>query len=171
VEAAVEGPEKLSLIFEEESPGCPADPSGALRVSPRGGTPPYSYAWIMDGSVNDLITGLSSGDYEVSVQDVNGCVVLGKGTVSEAVPQVRMPTGYVPSQGPYAPISSCPITYKLIIYDRWGQLIHSGTEGWDGGSQGREMPQGVYSFILSYEYTVADGIKSGKKMGAFTLIK
>jgi hypothetical protein len=171
VEAAVEGPERLSLIFQEESPGCPGDLSGALRVSPRGGTPPYSYAWIMDGSVNDLITGLSSGDYEVSVQDVNGCVVLGKGTVSEAVPQVRMPTGYVPSQGPYAPISSCPITYKLIIYDRWGQLIHSGTEGWDGGSQGREIPQGVYSFILSYEYTVADGIKSGKKMGAFTLIK
>jgi hypothetical protein len=171
IEAEVEGPEELSLVFEEESPGCPGDLSGALRVIPSGGTPPYSYVWVMDGSISALATGLSSGEYEVIVQDVNGCEVLGKGTVSEAVPQVRMPTGFIPSQGPYAPIASCPITYKLIIYDRWGQLIHSGTEGWYGGSQGGEMPQGVYSFILSYEYNTADGIKSSDKMGSFTLIK
>jgi len=171
IEAEVDGPERLSLVFEEESPGCPGDLSGALRVIPSGGTPPYSYVWVMDGSIGDLATGLSSGEYEVMVQDVNGCEVLGKGTVSEAVPQVRMPTGFLPNQGPYGPISSCPITYKLIIYDRWGQLVHSGTEGWDGGSQGGEMPQGVYSFIISYEYNTADGIKSSDKMGSFTLIK
>lgn len=171
IEAAVEGPEELTLIFEEESPGCPGDLSGVLRVIPSGGTPPYSYVWVMDGSINALATGLSSGEYEVIVQDANGCEVKGKGTVSEAVPQVRMPTGFVPSQGPYSPIASCPITYKLMIYDRWGQLVHSGTEGWDGGTQGGEMPQGVYSFILTYEYNTADGIKSSEKVGSFTLIK
>lgn len=171
IEAAVEGPDELTLIFEEESPGCPGDLSGALRVIPSGGTPPYSYVWVMDSSISALVTGLSSGEYEVIVQDVNGCEVLGKGTISEAVPQVRMPTGFIPSQGPYAPIASCPITYKLTIYDRWGQLIHSGTEGWYGGSQGGEMPQGVYSFIISYKYNTADGIKSSDKMGSFTLVK
>jgi gliding motility-associated-like protein len=171
IEAKVEGPEELSLAFEEESPGCPGDLSGALRVIPSGGTPPYSFVWIMDGTINALATGLSSGEYEVIVQDANGCELRGKGTVSEAVPQVRMPTGFIPSQGPYAPIASCQITYKLMIYDRWGQLVHSGTEGWDGGFQGGEMPQGVYTFVLSYQYNTADGIKSSEKMGAFTLIK
>lgn len=171
LQSEVKGPAELSLIFEEESPGCPGDLSGALRVIPSGGTPPYSYLWVMDGSINALATELSSGEYEVIVQDVNGCEVIGKGIVSEAVPQVRMPTGFLPSQGPYSPISSCPISYKLVIYDRWGQLVHTGTEGWDGNSLGGEMPQGVYSFRLSYEYATADGIKSSDKMGSFTLIK
>jgi hypothetical protein len=49
--------------------------------------------------------------------------------------------------------------------------VHSGTEGWNGESLSGEMPQGVYSFILTYEYNTADGIKSSDKMGSFTLIK
>ncbi|WP_075351198.1 PKD domain-containing protein [Algoriphagus marinus] len=163
-------PEPLELRFVQESPGCPGDLSGALTVIPNGGNPPYNFLWETGGSFATLEQ-LSSGNYSVIVTDSNGCEVRGKGIVSKAVPQVRMPTGFIPGDGNYIPISSCPITYKMMIYDRWGQLVHSGSEGWDGLFQGTEMLQGVYSFKLEYEYNTDAGIVVDDKMGSFTLIR
>jgi len=163
-------PEPLELSFVQESPGCPGDLSGALTVIPSGGTPPYYFLWESGGSFATLEQ-VSSGNYSVIVTDSNGCEVRGEGTISKAVPQVRMPTGYIPSDGNYLPIASCPITYKMMIYDRWGQLVHSGSEGWDGFFQGKEMLQGVYSFKIEYEYSTDEGIVLKDKMGSFTLIR
>jgi gliding motility-associated-like protein len=144
--------------------------SGALTVIPSGGNPPYYFLWETGGSFATLEQ-LSSGSYSVIVTDANGCKVQGEGTVNKAVPQVRMPTGFIPGDGNYIPVSSCPITYKMMIYDRWGQLVHSGSEGWDGLFQGKEMLQGVYSFKLEYEYNTDEGIVLDDKMGSFTLIR
>ncbi len=166
----LEEPEPLSLEFIEESPGCPGDRSGALMVIPSGGNPPYRFIWD-DGTSSAEISGLSSGDYQVLVTDANGCEIRASGTVSQAVPQVRMPTGFIPAQGDYEPISSCPISFTLTIFDRWGQLVYSGSEGWNGVFRGREMLQGVFSYKLSYEYLTAEGNSSAEKMGSFTLIR
>jgi len=171
LEVEVLEPELLTLSFEEESPGCPGDLSGALRAIPSGGTAPYTYLWPENGNSNALNSNLSSGEYKVIVQDANGCEVTGIGTVSEAVPQVRMPTGFIPDQGLYSPISTCEITFNLMIYDRWGQLVYAGTEGWDGNYQGNDMPQGVYSFVLKYSYSTRAGLASDDSMGSFTLFK
>jgi len=52
---------------------------------------------VMDGSINAWLQGCLLVNIEVILsKDVKGCEVLGKGTVSEAVPQVRMPTGFIP---------------------------------------------------------------------------
>ena len=48
------------------------DTSGAINFVVSGGTAPYSYSWS-NGSSSENISGLSHGDYCVSVYDGNGC--------------------------------------------------------------------------------------------------
>ena len=163
-------PEPLELSFIQERPGCPGDLNGVLTAVPVGGTPPYRFLWENGGSLATLDQ-LSSGNYNVIVTDANGCEIRGIGTVAKAVPQVRLPTGFIPKDGAYLPVSSCPITFKMTIYDRWGQLVHSGSAGWDGIFNGKEMVQGVYSFKIKYEYVTEEGSASADKMGSFTLIR
>lgn len=59
-------------------PSCFAILDGTATVNASGGTTPYSYQWINDGTgaqigANQTINGLGEGDYYVIVTDSNGC--------------------------------------------------------------------------------------------------
>lgn len=165
----MDAPAPLEISFEELTPGCPGGVDGSIRVLIEGGTPPYQIQWE-NGTTGDLMTNLSSGDYGVIVTDANNCVVNDVGRVSEARPSVRMPSGFLPSEGPYQPISNCSISYELFVFDRWGQMIFSGSEGWNGLFKGESMPVGVYSYLLRYQYSLDSGIQNDQITGAFTLV-
>jgi len=45
---------------------------GTATAAPSGGTAPYTFEWT-GGSTDQTITGLSAGDYTVTVTDANGC--------------------------------------------------------------------------------------------------
>ena len=48
--------------------------SGFLNVTAVGGTAPFDYSWSHDPQVNsEQVTGLSAGDFSVTVIDTNGC--------------------------------------------------------------------------------------------------
>ncbi|WP_254519241.1 T9SS type A sorting domain-containing protein [Aquimarina sp. Aq78] len=51
---------------------CPEDNTGAIDVSITGGTPPYTILWE-DGQTTQDIQNLSVGQYNIMVQDANGC--------------------------------------------------------------------------------------------------
>ncbi len=84
-----------------------------------------------------------------------------------------MPTGFDPRQGPgtYQGISSCEADFNLWIYNRWGQLIYTGTEGWDGTFEGEEAGVGTYSYLIRYTYLLEGKESSSEKRGTFTLIR
>jgi len=105
------------------------------------------------------------------VIDTNGCEVSGVGVVPDARPAVRMPTGFDPQDGPYQPVSNCSISYELLIFDRWGQLLYSGVEGWNGLFKGESMTAGVYTYYLNYEYALESGLQTDQIRGSFTLIQ
>ncbi|WP_208326562.1 beta strand repeat-containing protein, partial [Algibacter lectus] len=46
---------------------------GTASTSTTGGVEPYTYSWSPNGETTDAITGLSAGDYTVTVTDANGC--------------------------------------------------------------------------------------------------
>ncbi len=58
-----------------------------------------------------------------------------------------------------------PLTYSMVIYDRWGGKLFESKDigqGWDGTKNGRPMPQGVYLYHI--ELTKEDGervVKTG----------
>lgn len=170
VEGEITGPDPLTLTFQEASPGCPDGLDGELEAIPSGGTAPYFYLWE-DGSIGKNLDQLSSGDFKVTVTDSNGCTVSGTGTVSLAVPQVRMPTGFDPEKGPLAPVSNCTITYELMVWDRWGELLYSGIEGWAGRFKNDLVPPGVYSYYLKFEYFEGNEEVFIDQKGSFTLIR
>jgi hypothetical protein len=60
--------------------------NGSISVSPEGGTPPYSYQWGHDLSLDtgDL-TDLSAGTYDVTVTDANNCTTSSSFTVAPSV--------------------------------------------------------------------------------------
>ena len=72
----VSSPDRLKVgLTSKLSGSCPGSLDGSLEVSAEGGLGPYSYS--IDGNAttqaSGLFSGLSSGDYAVSVVDGNGC--------------------------------------------------------------------------------------------------
>ena len=64
-----------------------------------------------------------------------------------------------------------PLSYSMIIYDRWGGAVFESKDigiGWDGKKRGQAMPQGVYIFHI--EMTKDSG-EQFKKTGTVTLIR
>ncbi len=62
----------MDIDLSYENPNCEDDASGSATVLVTGGEPPYSYEWST-GSHATALTGLSPGDYSVTVSDNGGC--------------------------------------------------------------------------------------------------
>ena len=169
----ITSPAALEVDVRLEKPACPGGSNGELFAIPRGGGSPFIYLW-KDASFNgNLLTGLSAGTYDLEVTDASGCVSIGKGTVKEAAPEIRMPTGFDPRQKPalYQGVSNCETDFQLWIYNRWGQLIYFGESGWDGTISGNDAPTGTYSYTVNYMYVLEGKSEVINIKGSFTLIR
>jgi gliding motility-associated-like protein len=47
----------------------------------------------------------------------------------------------------------------MKIFNRWGELIHSSPEPWDGTYQGVAVPEGVYIYLMGIEITYGTQIR------------
>jgi len=55
--------------------------NGSARVTPGGGTGPYTYTWTPSGGSSQTASSLSAGNYTVTVTDANGCTVTATATI------------------------------------------------------------------------------------------
>jgi hypothetical protein len=60
---------------------CTGNDSGTAIVIPSGGSSPYTYLWTPGNQTNALATGLTAGNYTVSVTDSAGCTVTASANV------------------------------------------------------------------------------------------
>lgn len=65
-----------TLTVNENPASCYNVCDGSADVTPSGGTSPYSYYWLHDGSTANSAAGLCEGQYFVEVTDAAGCVVV-----------------------------------------------------------------------------------------------
>ncbi|WP_461305114.1 Ig-like domain-containing protein, partial [Aureisphaera sp.] len=72
----------LSVSASATDESGPTTGDGTATANPSGGTPPYTYSWSPGGETTQTITGLSAGDYTVTVTDANGCSDIATVTVN-----------------------------------------------------------------------------------------
>ena len=77
-------------LYVVPNSSCGGTPIGKIFITGLTGNPPYIYNWS-NGATGTTITGLTSGQYSVSVTDSFGCVVTKNATV-EDVPQIGLGT-------------------------------------------------------------------------------
>ncbi|RDI14622.1 T9SS type A sorting domain-containing protein [Flavobacterium sp. AG291] len=81
-------PTLLVLNGTSTNISCNGTSNGVATVTPTGGTAPYSYSWAPSGGTAATATGLSGGNYTVTVTDANGCVKTRSYTIYEQTPIV-----------------------------------------------------------------------------------
>jgi gliding motility-associated-like protein len=64
---------------------CEDQNTGAISVSPFGGTPPYTYTWS-NGSNTQNLAAIGPGSYSLEIKDANGCRLLRQFTVIRPLP-------------------------------------------------------------------------------------
>ena len=68
-------PSPLRAVIDTAiSPACVGDCNGLLAVHAQGGVAPYIYS-LGNGLMGDTISGLCPGDYVLTLEDANGCMV------------------------------------------------------------------------------------------------
>lgn len=64
---------ELSVFLNTTGSVCPPDTLGEITISVVNGRAPFDYLWSND-STTATVTGLTTGDYSVTVTDANGCM-------------------------------------------------------------------------------------------------
>jgi hypothetical protein len=76
-------PSPLNATSTSTNVSCKSGNNGAITTSASGGTAPYTYSWLNNGSVNPSITGLTAGIYTLIVTDSKGCTTSQTTSVTE----------------------------------------------------------------------------------------
>jgi hypothetical protein len=72
-------------FFVVNNSGCGNGDTGKLYVTGLTGNAPYYYLWST-GSIDDYLTGLTSGNYSVTITDSSGCIITKSTNVSDVPP-------------------------------------------------------------------------------------
>ena len=73
----------------------------------------------------------------------------------------------------FRPVAENIFSFKMNIYNRWGQLVYTAEDvdkGWDGTCMGEQCPSGTYTYVATYAPSLRTD-ESKTKKGAFTLIR
>ncbi|SFT47004.1 SprB repeat-containing protein [Algoriphagus locisalis] len=169
----ITSPAALEVDVRLTKPACPGGNNGELFAFPAGGKAPYIYFWEEENVAGNALTGLSKGSYPISVTDASGCVSLGTGLVIEKAPEVRMPSGYNPDRdaGLFEGVSNCDLNFDIWIFNRWGQLIYQGKEGWNGLVNGENASLGTYTYLMQYSFPLEGEMQHVEKRGSFLLVR
>ncbi len=116
-----------------------------------------AYLW-QDGSEMSFYEVQEEGVYSVTVTNEFGCTETDEMIVLEQCPtKIFMPNVFTPNgdgrNDVFGVLGSDLVTVHLRIFDRWGSLMFETTnleEGWNGTSRGKELPTGIYTWMLAF---------------------
>ncbi len=78
----VNQPDLLTSVLDATHVSCFGSGNGTAQITAAGGTPPYSFLWN-NGEVTPVIENLGAGQYEVTLNDANGCQLTQSVAVSQ----------------------------------------------------------------------------------------
>lgn len=138
-----------------------------------------SYRW-QDGSTDPTYAAQEPGIYAVEVS--NACNTLSDTLeliATACVCGIYVPSAFTPNGDAYNDefylVYECQIvTGVWKVFNRWGQVVFESTdpnERWDGKSGGQACSEGVYVWVLEYEYLEGDRARVRKDNGTVTLLR
>ncbi|HEX8270790.1 MAG TPA: HYR domain-containing protein, partial [Flavobacterium sp.] len=71
----ITSPEALTATQSQTNISCNGDSNGTATVVASGGTGSYSYLWSPSGGTGATATGLTAGDYTVTITDASSCSI------------------------------------------------------------------------------------------------
>ena len=80
---SVTQPGKILVNFSISTPSCYGNSNGQATAVVSGGVSPYTYFWSPSGETSLKATGLSTGTYTLSVNDLNGCSMVDSIVISQ----------------------------------------------------------------------------------------
>lgn len=81
----------LSATSSKTNVACFGALTGAINISPSGGTPPYTYQWN-SGNTTQNISGLASGNYNVTITDAKNCQTSVNISISQPLAAIALST-------------------------------------------------------------------------------
>ncbi|MBL7922296.1 MAG: T9SS type B sorting domain-containing protein [Bacteroidia bacterium] len=169
---------KIEIHYKINTTGNCEETYSVLIDSIVGGVPPYYLSvngspLFYAQSINDL----TESEYVINVYDANNCItpnyIVNKTIKSK--PLIYIPNSFTPNNDGlndfWIPFIDCVVEYKCLIFDRWGILIkqmNNMEEFWDGIFKGKELPVGVYSYIIDI---IEFSSKAKRLTGHINLIK
>lgn len=144
-----------------------------------------AYEWDFgDGSFgsekNPIHVFSTSGTFKVTLKafDLFGCSTVQSTiiAVKEHQDWLVMPNAFSPNRDRlndnFKPLIHGIADYNMDIFTKWGEHVYSanGLEqaGWDGTSQGKDSPQGIYMYKVSYQ---TERGKQEQMSGSVTLVR
>jgi len=137
--------------------------SGAINLTVVGNNPPYAFEWST-GERGAEITGLTKGEYTVTITDRSDCSLNKIYEVNDSIPYL-IPNAFFPSGQ-----EEINKTFRIYhatnvdilsteIYDRWGEKVFAseGSEYWDGTYRGAQVSPGVYLYKIVIDTPCDDG--------------
>ncbi len=79
-------PTALTANQSQTDVSCNGGSNGTATVVASGGTGPYTYSWSPSGGTAATATGLTAGNYAVTVTDFNGCQITTNYTITQPSP-------------------------------------------------------------------------------------
>lgn len=129
------------------------------------------YQWSNGGSTSTIAI-IDPGTYTLQITDVNGCKASQTSVITDSsCPQyVYLPNAFTPNHDGRNDIfrpkfAGAASTYRFAVYDRWGRTMFETkdpTEGWDGTTNGKQQPAGVYVWVCVYKlYELPERMQRG----------
>jgi len=140
------------------------------------------YSWS-DGTKNKTNIIQASGNFEVTVTNECGQFVFSTDVdVKECACNIYVPNAISPNNDglndDLQVFIGCDYPYRIkrfSIFDRWGGNMYSATEGmdirWNGKYKGKDLPNGVYAWLLEYEVVRNGAVQRLTKGGDVSILK
>ncbi len=123
------------------------------------GNPECTFLWN-NGEITQVVLAGEYGMYTVHITTPLNCSIDDSVMVEEYCSSTLfMPNSFTPDGDGvnefFFPNGNNLSTAELLIFDRWGELIHSGKDGeafWDGKANGEPVQDGVYVWKVKYRF-------------------
>ena len=134
-----------------------------------------------EGNFESLLQVVETGIYAVTISD--DCRVLTDeielNFTNCTICQVFVPNAFSPDFNGYndyfRPYSNCLLeNYSLKIFNRWGALVFESSDintGWDGRFQNKDVNNGVYVYLLEFQFNQMGETIEKRLSGDVTVVK